>query len=184
MHLFAMPAPSFDCETKHRTDDPEYPVNRTMRIRFVAQLVSKFFDGFDGDSIEFLFSDHGQNLFVQASSKIEGVRRSTIRLASEPVLGNVAEGWHFRRLDVIAARSLLNGIDLESPDRSAELSFLLPPPPTFLAKRTRSTRFFCAHRRNHFSFPSSQSLPSRDRHVDKARFEFDRIAAPQLIGRD
>ena len=35
--------PPFDCETKHRSDDPEDPVDRPMRIFLFAQLVSKFF---------------------------------------------------------------------------------------------------------------------------------------------
>jgi hypothetical protein len=84
-----------------------------VRVFLFAQLVSKLFYCLDRDSIELLFSDCGQDLFVQPSSKIEGVRRSAIQLAPEPILCNLAEGWHLCGLDVVAARGLLRGIDLE-----------------------------------------------------------------------
>ncbi len=52
--------PPFDCEAKHRTDDPEYPVNRPMRILFLAQLVTKFFHFLDGDRSSFCFPITGR----------------------------------------------------------------------------------------------------------------------------
>jgi amino acid transporter len=50
--------------------------------------------------------EYGQDLLVQAPSKVEHVRRPAIKLALEPFLGDIAERWHFRWLNVIGARSL------------------------------------------------------------------------------
>ena len=66
------------------------------------------------DSIQLSLPDHGQDMLVQARSKVKHVRRPAIQLVLEPLLlGNIAECRHFRWLKVVAARSLLHGIDLD-----------------------------------------------------------------------
>ena len=78
-----------------------------------TKSIAKLFHRCNRDSVQLFLPEYRQDLPVQARSKVENVRRPAIQLATEPFLGNVAERRDFRWLNVLAARSLLQGISLE-----------------------------------------------------------------------
>ena len=93
-----------------RAHDPQDSVDRPMLVFPFAQIISKLLDRGNRDSVQSFLSENRINVLIETRAEVADVRWPPIGLASKPFFSDFAENRHLRGLQILSARSLVQGL--------------------------------------------------------------------------